>query len=295
MTDILASVLPTFLIIGAMRAGTTTLYNHLRAHPDVFMPDLKEPNYFGRHWDRGIEWYEGLFAPAGSALARGEASAGYTHAAKDPEAAARIASTIPDARFIYLLRHPIERLVSQFHYVTMNGQGGGDIDRAVLRDPFLTRSMYAFQIEKYLEHFDRDRLLVLTTDELRERPDETLARAFAFIDVDASWKPLQVGVALHRREDVRRHRRAAAVLRRSSLHRIWASVLPESARMKIRWLTTRKHLTDPRALAIKPDTREIALERLRPDLLRLREILGADFHCWGLLETSSSIEERMTF
>src|ERR671923_54757 len=71
-------MLPTFLLIGAMKSGTTTLYHYLARHPDVFMPALKEPNFFNDHWHRGIGWYERLFAPARAAVAG-------TGAAREPD------------------------------------------------------------------------------------------------------------------------------------------------------------------------------------------------------------------
>jgi hypothetical protein len=274
-----------------MRAGTTTLYNHLRSHPAVFMPEAKEPNFFGANWERGVAWYEGLFAGAGGAAARGEASTAYSNAAAHREVVPRIASTIPDARFIYLIRHPIERLISQYHYATINEFTRKDIDRAVLTEGFLTRSMYAFQIERYLDRFDRDRLLVLTTDELRQRPEETVARAYDFIGVDPTWLPRESARVFHQREDVRAHRPLVAALRHSPLRRVWASILPRSARIRMRGITTRDHRSDPRALTLSDETRAIVLDRLRPDLVRLREIMGPEFQCWGLLDATSTIGE----
>lgn len=282
-------MLPTFLVIGAMRAGTTTLYRLLRSHPDVFMPETKEPNYFGGNWERGREWYEKNFDRAGNARARGEASTGYSHAVAHPHAVDRIADTIPHVRLVYLLRHPIERIISQYHYATINRSIETDIDRAALSQGFLTRSMYAFQIDRYLERFDRKQLLILMTDELRDHQSATLARTYEFIGVDPMWTPDTTHV-FHKREDVRPHRRAVAALRRSPLRRLWVAALPGSARRKIRALTTQTPAADPRALTISEETRARVLERLRPDLARLREILGADFHCWGLLDADASPE-----
>src|SRR5207244_11766706 len=89
------AMLPTFLVIGAMKSGTTSLYRYLQAHPDVYMSEEKELNYFtgGQNWERGVSWYEAQFEKAGSARAIGEASTNYTNypqIAAVPERIARL-------------------------------------------------------------------------------------------------------------------------------------------------------------------------------------------------------------
>src|SRR5207244_8421308 len=76
------AMLPTFLVIGAMKSGTTSLYRYLQAHPDVFMSEQKELNYFtqgaNQNWEKGLAWYQAQFEQAGKARAVGEASTNYT-------------------------------------------------------------------------------------------------------------------------------------------------------------------------------------------------------------------------
>ena len=106
--------LPTFLVIGAPKAGTTSLHDHLRGHPDVFMPTRKEPDFFFRDaaWREGIASYARLFRRAGSVTAVGETSTSYSRYPHVPDVPERIALVVPDARLIYLVRHPVERMVS---------------------------------------------------------------------------------------------------------------------------------------------------------------------------------------
>src|SRR5207244_732601 len=109
-------VLPNFLMIGSMKAGTTSLYEYLRTHPQVFMSERKELDYFTTGIDRGLDrdWYEGCFERADGARAVGEASTGYTKFPTHRDVAARVAALLPDVRLIYMIRNPIERMRSQW-------------------------------------------------------------------------------------------------------------------------------------------------------------------------------------
>src|SRR5215211_9390855 len=109
------SRLPNFLVIGAMKAGTTSLYHYLRHHPQVFMPEIKELNFFNplRNWRRGVEWYEEQFEGIpDSVVAIGEASTSYTKFPWIREVPARITSVLGEIRLIYVVRDPIERMQS---------------------------------------------------------------------------------------------------------------------------------------------------------------------------------------
>ena len=119
--------LPTFLIIGTMKGGTTSLHRYLRQHPEVFMPERKELNFFldeyagppidppeERNWSRGITWYERQFAGAEDERAVGEASANYSRYPTYPGVAERIAKIVPEMKLIYLMRNPIDRVLSHY-------------------------------------------------------------------------------------------------------------------------------------------------------------------------------------
>src|SRR5438045_1060522 len=106
--------LPTFIMIGSMKSGTTSLASYLGAQPDVFMTTPKEPRYFcdPRNFQRGVEWYRALFAGGVAASVRGEASTHYSRAMEYPGVPQRMAHLVPDVQLLYLLRDPIERIVS---------------------------------------------------------------------------------------------------------------------------------------------------------------------------------------
>src|SRR6185295_16842547 len=115
--------LPDFLIIGAAKSGTTALYRWLDQHPDVWLPETKEPHFFGRDkiWANGLDWYAALFEAAPAGAITGEASTTLTSHRLAHRAAERVASVVPDARLIYVLREPISRMRSHYALYVRTG------------------------------------------------------------------------------------------------------------------------------------------------------------------------------
>ncbi|MEA3469299.1 MAG: sulfotransferase, partial [Thermodesulfobacteriota bacterium] len=106
---------PNFFLIGAARSGTTSLHKYLEAHPEIFMSEVKEINYFSnnRYWEKGINWYESHFKTATEKI-RGEASTSYTNYPLIKDVPKRLFHYLPDAKFIYILRDPIDRFLSHY-------------------------------------------------------------------------------------------------------------------------------------------------------------------------------------
>lgn len=118
-------MLPTFIVIGAMKCGTTSLYYALDAHPEIEMSDRKETDFFirARNYRRGTDWYEDRFPASGQA--RGECSPNYTKAHLFPRVARRMHDLVPDVHLVYMVRDPIDRIVS--HYVGNRAVGATGI------------------------------------------------------------------------------------------------------------------------------------------------------------------------
>jgi hypothetical protein len=207
-----ARPLPDFLIIGAQKAGTTALYSYLREHPGIAGPPWKEVSFFDRHFWRGDAWYRGHF-PNRLYLRRvrsraraepivGEASPSYVF---HPLAPQRVAVLVPDVRLIALVRNPIDRALSHYHHEKALGREPlpfeealeqedarmeGELERML--DPkyfshawwnftYLSRGRYAEQLDRWLERFPRERLLVVPSEDLLERPGETYGRVLEFL------------------------------------------------------------------------------------------------------------------
>jgi hypothetical protein len=274
-------MLPTFLVIGAMKAGTTSLHAYLKAHPDVFMAEPKELEFFveGKNWERGVEWYESCFASSGGAAARGEASTTYTKHPFFPGVPERIKQVLPDVRMVYVVRHPIRRMVSQYlHHVAEYGERK-PAAVALLTNPMLfALSDYATQIERYLEYFPREQMLIVTSEDLHDRRADTLHVIFGFLGVDDRWTPPNLGEKHHRTED----KPAPTLLSRIPALRRLAdrpSTPPPIAR-RLRRLTTR-HIA-PESVEVPAEAEAELRERLRPSIARLRAYMPPGFDGWGI-------------
>ncbi|HVW39578.1 MAG TPA: sulfotransferase, partial [Pirellulales bacterium] len=189
---------PNLFIIGAMKAGTSSLHEYLHQHPQIFMSRFKEPQYFAPHSTRGglrwgqgnpcpepgIDWYLRLFADAGDVMYAGESSVSYTAAPWVTGCEKRIHAFNPDAKLIYLLRDPIERTISHYWHMVADGREDLDLMAAVrCKEEYLARSDYAGQLCPYLDTFGRDQLFVLTIEELMARPNEIFGQLFSWLGV----------------------------------------------------------------------------------------------------------------
>ncbi|WP_371158392.1 sulfotransferase domain-containing protein [Jannaschia sp. 2305UL9-9] len=178
---------PDYIIIGAMKCGTTTLARQLGGQAGLFMTDPKEPNYFSDDavFARGPDWYADLFATAAPGDLRGEASTHYTKLPDYPDTIARLAATAAEnARFVYLIRDPTVRAVSHYIHEWTTGVIGRNtgFETAVEQHPeILSYGRYGHQIAPWLERFGPDRIHVDTLEAMTEDPQALLDRVGAFL------------------------------------------------------------------------------------------------------------------
>lgn len=285
-------MLPTFIVIGARKSGTSSLWWYLRDHPQVFVPEHdKEPKYFveERGWSLGQDWYESLFAPAQEDQARGELSTDYTAFPMYAGVPARMKSLIPDVRLVYIMRDPLEHLRSAYEYSLWLGTEARPIREALLYDArYLYECQYSLQIEQYLDHFPRSQMLLLTAEDLRHHRRETLQKLLRFIGVDADQLPANLHDELNRAEGRRIPRpwarKTGDVLLRTGLsERIPHSVSEWIERVNRGPLFARE--VQPEELVIDDELRARLVAYLRPDLERLPALFGEPFDCWGLLDS----------
>lgn len=184
--------MPDFLIIGAMKSGTTSFFNLLGRHPSIFVPYWKELQYFSRDhkYALGEKSYTEHFTEAKKDQIVGEGSTCYSRWPHYPHAAERIAARLPDIKLIYLMRHPVERAYSHYGHIMqeriVKKEGPILTFEEALRDDkeIIDASLYKMQIERYLELFERDQILFLTFDELVSSPDELLQQTQEFLGVE---------------------------------------------------------------------------------------------------------------
>jgi hypothetical protein len=180
----MAERLPDFVIIGAMKCGTSSLHEQLALRPGLFLSTPKEPNFFSDddQYARGIAWYAGLFAGARPDQICGESSTHYTKLPTHPRTPERMARHLPRVRLVYVMRDPLERIVSQYIHEWSQRDVTGDFEGAVRRhERFVAYSSYARQLEPWLRHYGAEAVLPVFLERLVARPDEELARVCAFI------------------------------------------------------------------------------------------------------------------
>jgi hypothetical protein len=172
---------PAGFIIGAQKAGTTTLAAMLDQHPQIAVARQKEPDFFHVNWDRGIEWYRTCFREPRDILV--DASPSYTMAPPDDETVpARIFALQPLARFIYLVRDPAERCHSAYWHEVRSGREGRTLRDAVTQQAYYVHASYYYrQLTGFLRYFPLERFLFVPFDDLTGDPVATAARCSRFL------------------------------------------------------------------------------------------------------------------
>ena len=176
--------LPNFIIIGAMKSATSTLQEQLVQQPGLYMSEPKEPNFFSDddQYNKGIGWYAGLFQCFPSEGLLGEASTHYTKLPTYPKTIDRICEHLSNIRYVYVMRHPIDRLVSHYIHEWSTGNYNCDINEAINKYPELIEySRYAMQLEPYFERFSKDNVFPVFFDRLITESQDELERVCKFI------------------------------------------------------------------------------------------------------------------
>jgi hypothetical protein len=292
--------IPDFIIIGAAKAGTTTLYRYLARHPNIFMSEPKEPTYFARdeRFRRGEDWYLSLFQDAGSDQLCGEASTNYTNWPLYPDTVARMADLTPSAKLIYLMRNPVDRAYSHYIQLIQNIRTDDPeykFDRSFEEhiasdDSVIQSSNYMLQINQYLARYGRDQMLFLLFEEFIADPQSSLAQVADFLGIDRGFDFLGMGEVkanLNRNKEFWLLRsRLTAPLKALPGGRFIADRLPQSARDQIfSWL---KHLPQRKRIEaeyippkMKAETRSKLLDHFKLPNKHLSEFLGRDLSIWG--------------
>jgi hypothetical protein len=273
--------LPNFLIIGAAKAGTTTLHTYLRPHPEIFMPARKELRFFA--YDGTVEndyvfpvktlaEYESYFAGVTGETAIGEATPRYL---RTPSAAGRIHALLPDARLIVSLRNPVERSFSSYVMGVRNRtvHGARNYTEALHATPSLQRG-YADDLETYFARFDRAQFHIVRFEDLVRDPVSVAQALYGFLGVATDFVP-----------EVERVSNPGGLPRNKLLHRVLSSkpvmdfgkrIFPERMLGAAKSLRN-QNLEKQRMTAAE---REAALAVFRDDILRTQAIIGQDLSDW---------------
>lgn len=271
--------LPDFVVIGAMKCGTSTLHDQLALRSGIHMSTPKEPNFFSDddRFAEGLDAYRRCFAGAAPGQRLGESSTHYSKLPTHPRAVERLAPVLPEARFVYVVRHPIERIVSQYvHEWSQREVEPVGIEAAAERhERFVAYSQYDRQLAPWLAHFGHERILLVAFERMLAEPDAELARICAFLGDPSPEPPRWQERPAHNvsAERLRRSPLREGLLRRPAVRGL-VDRLPAGLR---------EALKRPWRLAERPElsaaARQRLAERIDPDLARLGERLGRPLSC----------------
>jgi hypothetical protein len=269
--------LPNFLIIGAMRSGTTSLTRYLRSNPQVFMAQPKELHFFDFEYARGADWYRGCFEGAGDVRAVGEATPNYLYLS---EAMPRLAALVPDARLVAILRNPVDRAYSHYWHNRSVGREELSFEEALEAEPerirsddphpraywsYTDRGRYVHQLRRIEGLHPRESLQVLLFDDLVDAPEETYRSMCRFIGADPDHRPPELGEPVN-----------GFVTFRSRTLRSLTQRMPRSARRAVGRLNARSESYP----AMTGATRQRLIEGFREDNAALAGWLGRDLSGW---------------
>ncbi len=295
--------LPDFLILGAARAGTTSLHNYLVQNPSVFMPPAKETNFFcfegetlrckgpGADYINNsvvdIEHYRSLFAQAPAGSICGEASPLYLYSPKAPE---RIHHHIPHVRMVVVLRNPIDQALSHYLYaVKQRIEPLEDFTQALDAEeerlaagwqPLFGYSRfprYAEQLSRYFRLFDRNQFLIRTYEDYQTDPQELIADITEFIGADTGFRP-DVSSQLNAGGVPRSRLFQDFLMKPNPVTGLIARVTPQDVRWKIRDRLSRFNLK--RGIEMPQPARAILREKLLPEIEALEHMLERDLSAW---------------
>lgn len=280
-------MLPNFLICGIQKGGTTSLYNYLRQHPEVYMPHTKEINYFNLNYEKGQDWYESHFELDADRRAIGEASPLYMWY---PEVAERLAQLLPEAKLIFVLRNPIERAYSNYWFnVSRGAQDPSNIFSDIIRTQkghwmYLSKGLYFEQIMRLRQYFEHEQLHILITERLRANPEQVLASCYEFLDISTGFQP---NMAQHHNVTVLPRGMWA-----NAIYRNWIQIknilkpnLPVTLKNRAQALRSASHglLFTPKQAPPIPEADRIYLRTIfKSQNEALAEFLKADLSCWDI-------------
>ncbi|MBT8401327.1 MAG: sulfotransferase [Rhodothermia bacterium] len=299
--------LPSFLIIGAHKGGTTSFFNYIGGHPDVFIPRVKEPRFFALENDpldyRGPqdpaarceyttwEQYRTLFDCSDAFRASGEASTLYLYS---DDAATRIARYLPDVRIIAMLRNPAERAYSNFVYARRDGREplesfeealAEESNRIALRwGPlwhYRSKGFYGKQLQRYFSLFPESQIRVYLFEEFRKDPVAVTQDAYEFLGVDPTFVP-NTSVRFNRSGQVRNLKLQRWLSSESILRSSIKKLIPSRWAHKMRNAVDSLNLADSDPL--DASVRRSLMDGYADDIALLEKLLGRDLSLW--LESS---------
>ena len=304
--DSSAMTMPNFLIIGAPKAGTSSIYAYLKQHPDVYMSPVKEPHFFMVENEkvnlRGpgdqerfksaayqLKEYQNLFSGVTNEIAIGEASTTYLGS---QNACKNIKKYVPDAKLIAILRNPVDAAYASFlHLVRDGNEPIADFSKALAAEPeriqsnwgliwrYQQRGLYYQQVKNYLDLFDQEQIKIYIYDDFKEKPELIIKDMFTFIGVDSNFK---IDVSLrHNVSGMPRNLTLNKLLaKENSLKTSVKLFLPSKIRGKLYNTVRSWNLNNFKKPEMTRAVRNQLIDSYRDNILSLQDLIQQDLSSW---------------
>lgn len=294
--------LVNFMVVGAVKSGTTSIYNYLKAHPQVYMSPIKEPKFF--QWDGEIrrfstklddsiyqdsiktfEDYKALFSGVKDELAIGEASVSYLY---NKDVPARIHRRFPEVKLIVILRQPAERAFSHYLHTKWLGYEPLTFAEALAQENqridsnwgpswhYKQQGFYAEQVKRYQALFDADQFKIYIYDDLRQDPINFMKAVYEYLEIDSAFIP-----------DTNKQYNVRSFPQNQLVHQVMnkpnaikdtvKNIIPKGLRKNLGTWIKRKNSWKPE---LDPQLRDELTESYRQDILELQDLMGKDLSVW---------------
>jgi len=267
---------PNFLGIGTQRAATTWLHNCLAAHPDIYVPNEKELNFFNRNYAEGLMYYERYFDQAVGASAIGEITPMYLYCKPCPS---RIHECLGALKMIVILRNPIDRAFSAYERF-VKAESGLTFEKAIKDKPGLLRmGLYDIYLRRYFSIFDSKDFLVLLYDDIVRDGMQVMKQVYGFLGVGCEFSrshPVNTPVNSALAASYSRY------LEKFGLHRI----VPYIKGTPLDRVLRRLMVSKGKALKVReidPELKVYLNAYFRGSVAVLQELIDRDLSCWGIL------------
>jgi hypothetical protein len=295
----LKRILPNFIIIGASKAGTTSVYHYMKQHPQIFMCPVKEPRYLAYTGEQNdeppgllnityfpiktLEEYLDLYKGVKDELIIGEASPIYL---ASPAAAGRIKELMPEAKMLAILRNPVETAFSMHMMLVRRNiipyKSGDDFSRVFTKDsPIVTEGFYHQHLKHYLAFFSKEQIKIHLYNHFKQNPLSVIQDVYSFLGVDPSFIP-DLSVQ-HNVGGIPRNKRLNMMM--FKIQRLWnkkaviklRGLVPDYAVRKY-WSLYKRNLNA--RIDYPPELRRQLAEIYRQDILKLQELIQQDLSAW---------------
>jgi hypothetical protein len=271
--------LPNLLIIGAMKAGTTSLHNYLAKHPDIFMSEPKEIHYYiDEHYQtKTIDWYKSFFKTDKKIIGTSPQSYTKCHHKLYKNIPERIFKDSPDIKLIYLVRDPIERYKSHI-LESYHCDPPKKVRYSKHSENYLKTSMYYMQITSFLEYFKKEQILVVSSEDLKTNRLEELNTIFNFLEVDK----LENNSIFDFESNTALEKKVPHVIKYSMPYRAGNKISPKMtekigaffSKTFLKYQTEKPKLTDSEYKSL--------FSKLKPDIDKFRKLTGKEFPQWNI-------------